>query len=223
MREKFCPKCGIKTEKFYENVCEKCFLEKFSLKDKIPNTLLIKECKFCKKFFFKDVVSENLEELIESVLGKILEKEKMEWIDCKILGENVLVKMKIKVDDLEKIEEASIKLIIKKFTCNFCSMERSGYYQAILQVRVKEEIKREIEREVEEKIEVLRKFDSLAFVSKVEEQKNGIDFYIGSKKSANEIANFLKKKYKAKIKISRKLFGFERGKRVYRDTILISI
>ena len=65
--------------------------------------------------------------------------------------------------------------------------------------------------------------DPLAFISKTEEEKNGKNFYIGSKQAAVEISRNIKLKYKATVKRTSKLVGELKGKRVYRDTILISL
>ncbi|MEM5772711.1 MAG: NMD3-related protein, partial [Candidatus Aenigmatarchaeota archaeon] len=77
--------------------------------------------------------------------------------------------------------------------------------------------------EIENQINYLSQYDKLSFISKFEETKNGFDVFVGSKNSANQIARILKAKYKAKLKITKKLAGRIKGKKVYRDTILISI
>ncbi len=223
MRKKFCPKCGKETEKFYENLCKDCFLEKFSSLEKIPKNFLFKKCKFCGKIFYKKVGKESLESLVETILSKILEKEKIDSINYRIFNDKLKMEVETKIEDLKKVEELTSNLIIKQFVCNVCNLKEKGYYQAIIQLRCKNEILQKIEEDIKKEVETLNKFDALAFISKIEKEKNGLNFYIGSKKSAMEIGKILKRKYKAELKISRRLVGFEKGKRVYRDTILIKI
>lgn len=223
MRKKFCPKCGKETNEFYENLCKNCFLEKFSSLEKIPKKILIKECKFCKKYFYKKIFSENIEGLIEAILSEIIEKGKIESINYKILDNKLKMKIETKIGSLKKAEELVSELIIKQSVCNTCQMKEKGYAQAIIQLRCSDKILQKIEEDIRREIEILNKFDLLAFISKIEKEKNGLNFCIGSKKSAREIAKILKRKYKAEVKFSRKLVGFERGKKVYRDTILIKI
>ena len=161
--------------------------------------------------------------MVEAILSKILEKEKIESINYRISEDKLKMKIETKIKDLKKVEELTSNLIIKQFVCNICNMKERGYYQAIVQLRCKDEILPLIEENIKREIEILNKFDELAFISKIEKEKNGLNFYIGSKKSAMQITKILKRKYKAEVKHSRKLVGFERGEKVYRDTILIKI
>lgn len=223
MRKKFCPKCGKETNEFYENLCKNCFLEKFSSLEKIPKKILIKECKFCGKYFYKKILKENVESLIEAILSEILEKGKIESINYRIFENKLKMEIETKIRGLKKAEEFLSELIIKQSICNICQMKEKGYAQAIIQLRCSDKILPKIEEDIRREVEILNKFDLLAFISKIEKEKNGLNFYIGSKKSAREIAKILKRKYKAEVKFSRKLVGFERGKKVYRDTILIKI
>ncbi|MEM5878961.1 MAG: NMD3-related protein [Candidatus Aenigmatarchaeota archaeon] len=222
MREKFCPKCGKKTEKLYDGFCEECFLSKFSFSDKLPRSLEIKECRSCGRFFFKNY-SSSIENLIESFLQDFLKEEELASISYRISDDKIYLTLNIKINDLEKTEEKTINLRIKKITCQACSMKDSGYFQAILQVRAPKNLLEEIKEEIESQINYLNQYDSLAFISNFNETKNGFDVTIGSKNSANQIARILKAKYKAKIQITRKIAGRIKGKKIYRDTILISI
>lgn len=223
MRKKFCPKCGKETEKFYENLCKDCFLERFSLSEKIPKKFLFKKCKNCGKIFYKNIGKESLESLVEAILSKILEKERIESINYRISNDKLKMEIETKIKDLKKVEELVSELIIKQSICNICQIKEKGYAQAIIQLRCSDKILPKIEEDIRREVEILNKFDFLAFISKIEKEKNGLNFCIGSKKSAREIAKILKRKYKAEVKFSRKLVGFERGEKVYRDTILIKI
>jgi len=223
MSKKFCPKCGKETEKFYENLCKDCFLEKISFLDRIPSKIIIKKCKSCEKFFYDKKGFDSLENAIGDMLAKILEENKIQSINYRIHGNKVSVSLSFKVENLEKTEEKECSITIKNITCQHCSLKSLGYYQSILQVRAPQNLLEKIFTDVENLIELFRSYDSLSFVSKVEKQKNGFDFYIGSKKVASQIAINLKRKYKGKLKISRKLAGKIKRKKVYRDTILISI
>jgi nonsense-mediated mRNA decay protein 3 len=97
-------------------------------------------------------------------------------------------------------------------------MKNSGYRQAILQLRTRfnEKILKEIERIVKNE-----KKDFYSFISRIEEKKEGIDVFLGSKNVAYKILKFLEKNYKIEYKISKKLVGMKKGKRVYLHTISI--
>jgi NMD protein affecting ribosome stability and mRNA decay len=222
MREKFCPKCGRKTEKFYEGLCEACYLSKFSLSKKLPDKIIIKQCKLCGKFFLGNH-SGSIENLIEAFLQDFLKEGKLTSISYRIAENKVFLTLNLRINDLEKTEEKEVDLIFKKIICQACAMKESGYFQAIIQVRAPANLLSEIKKEIEEQIDYLNQYDNLAFISSFQEVKNGFDVFIGSKASAQQVARTLKLKYKAKIKITRKIAGKLKGKKIYRDTILISI
>jgi nonsense-mediated mRNA decay protein 3 len=222
MREKFCPKCGNKTEKFYDGLCENCFLSKISISKNLPDKIFIKQCKLCGKFFLNKN-SGSIENLIEDFLKDFLKKDELNSISYRIYENKLFLTLRIKINDLEKTEEKEIDLVFKKIICQACSMKESGYFQAVIQVRAPRNFLVEIKKEIENQIDYLSQYDNLAFISRFQELKNGFDIFLGSKALAREIARILKLKYKAKTKITRKIAGKLKGKKVYRDTILISI
>ncbi|MDI6798732.1 MAG: NMD3-related protein [Candidatus Aenigmarchaeota archaeon] len=222
MSRKFCPKCGKTAEKFYENLCKDCFLSKISFSKLIPDRIVIKRCKSCNRTF-SDNRAASVENALESILSNLLIQPEIKKAIYRIEDKKVHINLNLKIADLEKTEEKISNLIIKKITCRACSMRSIGYYQSILQVRAPENLLGKISKEIEERINILSQYDNLAFISRYEEVANGFDVYIGSKRSALEIAKNLKNKLKANIKISRKLSGSIRGKKVYKDTILVSI
>jgi len=222
MGKKFCPKCGRQTDEFYNGLCSSCSLSGISVAKKLPNQLRIKECKICGKFFMNDL-SGSTESLVESFLEDLIKQKEIMSATYRISGNKIFLTLKLKKGDFEKTEEKALDLITKKIICQTCSMKETGYFQATLQIRAPDELLPEIKSEIESQINYLNQYDNLAFISNFQETKNGFDFLIGSKNSANQIAKILKLKYKAKIKISRKLSGSIKGKKVYRDTILVKV
>jgi nonsense-mediated mRNA decay protein 3 len=222
MGKKFCPKCGKEAEEFHDGLCVNCYLSQFSVIEKLPQKLIIKECKSCGKFFINGS-SDSVENLVEYFLEDLLQQKEIVSASYRIAKNKFFLTLKVKKDDLEKTEEKTLDLIFKKIICQSCAMRESGYFQATLQVRAPGNLLPEIKDEIQNQINYLSKFDRLAFISNLRDAKNGFDVFIGSKNSANQIARTLKLKYKAKSKITRKLAGSVKGKKVYRETILISI
>lgn len=222
MRKKFCPKCGKTVEKFYRNLCKDCFLKKFSIVD-LPSKIVVRECKECGNFYLDNQIANSIEEAVDIVLSELLKKPEIHSATYRIENGKIHVTLNLKIDDLEKEEKKDINLILKNITCNSCSKKAIGYYQSIIQLRAPEKLLEIALDEMKTQIDGMRKYDELAFISKIERKKEWIDVYVGSKSTANQLAKNLKIKYRAKIKISRKLIGSISGKRVYRDTILISI
>lgn len=223
MRKKFCPKCGKQTDKFYVRLCKNCFLSEVSVLKNIPNKIILKKCKSCEKIFVDNKIADDVENALDLFLMEILKQPEIYSATYRVEGNKVHVNLKLKLDDLEKTEEKISELIVKKITCKSCSMKSVGYYQSILQIRAPQIQIDEILEEVENQINLLNKYDNLAFISKIDKKTEGIDVYIGSKSVAMQIAKNLKNRFSANIKISRKLSGSISGKKVYRDTILVSV
>lgn len=223
MSKKFCPRCGKPTEKFYNNLCADCFLEAVSVAKLLPEKLTTYLCKECGKYYVNKKHFRSLDSAVDNLLMNLLKQKELKSASYRISENKIIVALKIGIEDLEKTEEKEFTLIKKEIVCEFCSLKKSKYYRAILQIRAPKNTEQEILQDVESQIKKVNEFDNFAFVSSVEKLEAGTNFYIGSKSAAHKVANFLKQKYHAKTKISRKLFGEESGKKVYRDTILVSI
>jgi len=222
MRKKFCPKCGKESERLYGNLCKECFLKEISFIHLIPKRFLIKKCKSCERYFFENKRTESLEEMVESILSKLLSKKEIRDVSYRIQNNKLYVSLHIKINDLEKTESIVSNLVIKKITCRECALKSLGYYQVIIQVRAPENLLDKIIKKIAKSVE-RKKSEKFAFISKMEKFPKGFNIYIGSKRLARKITKELKKEFNAKIKISRKLSGSIRGKRVYKDTILVLI
>jgi nonsense-mediated mRNA decay protein 3 len=219
--KKFCPKCGRQTEKFYENLCKECFLKSVSFLSLIPDKVVLRKCKFCERFLLNDKPL-SLNEGIEKFLLKNLKSQNIESITYRIAENKLHLTINSKFYDLTKTEEKTCELIIKFTTCKFCWMKQSGYYQAIIQVRGEKKYFEEILRKIEAKLENLKRTDELAFISKID-RNDFLDVYVGSSSSAMKVVNWLRKFFKIKTKLTKKLVGVKSGKRVYRTTILVQI
>jgi nonsense-mediated mRNA decay protein 3 len=219
--KKFCPKCGRPTEKFYENLCKECFLKSISFLHLLPDKIVLKKCKLCGRFFLNDR-PQSVEKVIENFLLKNLKSQSIESITYRITEDKLYLTINSKFYDLTKTEEKTCELITKFITCKFCWMKQTGYHQAIIQIRGEKKYFDEILRKMEAKLENLKRTDELAFISKID-KNDFIDIYVGSSSSAMKVINWLRKFFKIKTKLTKKLIGVKSGKRVYRTTILVRI
>ncbi|MDI6806364.1 MAG: NMD3-related protein [Candidatus Aenigmarchaeota archaeon] len=219
--KRFCPKCGRVTEKFYENLCEECFLSKITYVNLIPEKIILRKCKVCERFFINDK-PQSMNEIVKNFLLKKFKPTNVESITHRISDKKLYLNLNIKVYDLRKSERKVCGLIVKLITCKFCWMRQTGYYQAIIQVRVSRDIFDEILEKIENKLKSLSTRDELAFISQVVRNKF-LDVYLGSTSAALKISKELRSLYKARVKITKKLIGTRKGKRVYRTTVLVSI
>lgn len=219
--KKFCPKCGKQTEKFYENLCKECFLGSVSFLPLIPDKVVLRKCKFCERFLSNDKPL-SLNEWIEKFLLKNLKSQNIENITYRIAENKLHLTINSKFYDLNKTEEKACELATKFVTCKFCWMKQSGYHQAIIQIRGEKKCFDEFIRKLESKLNELKEADELAFISKIE-RNDFIDAYVGSSSSALKAVNWLRKSFKIRTKITKKLIGIKSGKRVYRTTILVQL
>ena len=210
-------------ENFYGNLCKDCFLLKVSFAKKLPDKIIVRRCKSCEKIFVGKKTANTVENAIDIILADLLKQPEVHSATYRVANSKVHINLTLKVNDLKKTEEKISNLIVKNIFCQYCHMKSTGYYQSILQVRAPSNLINAIMDEIGNQIEFLNQYDNLAFISKIDRNPKGIDIYIGSKRAAVQISKYLKNKFKASIKVSRKLSGYISGKKVYRDTLLVSI
>lgn len=148
-----------------------------------------------------------------------------------MLGENA-VKVHIHVDAVVKGEstfrEHDAMVRIKKESCDRCRRIAGGYYAAIVQVRAEGRFPTPEERSKSKKIaqDVIRrvqKSDRMAFISNVEELKEGIDIYVGSTKLGRQISKAIATELGGAFSESAKLVGRKDGKNQYRVSYAVRL
>jgi len=87
------------------------------------------------------------------------------------------------------------------------------YYEAILQVRPKN---KDVERTIRKAFENTDK----AHLSKIEDLKQGTDYYVSSWKFAASLGRKLVKSFGGTLNLSKKLFGRRDGKTLFRYAVL---
>lgn len=223
MRGKFCPVCGKTVEKLYDGLCADDFLKKISFEKQIPKKILLHQCKQCGKIYIDKKSAVTIEGAVDIFLQEILKDKMINSANYRIEGGKIHISLQIKYDDLEKEETFERELVVKNIICESCAMKNSGYFNSILQVRVPEKVLQIIIDDILTQIDLMRNYNDMAFIGKTEKKKEGVDFYIGSKDVADQVAKNLKIKYGAEIKKTSKQSGYLSGKKIYRDTVLVRI
>lgn len=227
MKEKFCPSCGEETQRLFDGLCEECFREREKLAE-LPETLDITQCSICKKFKI-DGKWRRVE--LEEAVRKAVQKEakfkeglagrEIEIEDLSTQRPEVKIIVKGEMDGLEISEEEVIEIKLEKECCKACSRRTSGYYQAKLQIRGKEEKVSEAIQTVKRVLDESRGKND--FVSGVEETENGLDLFLGSSSLARKILREISKEYETERKSTKTLHGRKEGEDVYRSTYLLRI
>jgi len=203
----FCIKCGKKAK--IGNFCEECYLEKkelFTISD-IPiiicidcNQYLDNNDKKWHRFF-------SIENLIKEIVLKNIKTKKdtaiiEEHIVMRKIGNGYKVRITCKgrVNGLIKIEEKTIKVIVKKRLCENCVKLRGNYHEAVLQVR-DEDLAKKIIDNLGNKPYILNKV------------KNGYDIKLIDKRDAKVI-----KQIKGiEVIKSFKHVASKKGRNIFRD------
>ncbi|MCS7093646.1 MAG: NMD3-related protein [Candidatus Aenigmarchaeota archaeon] len=114
-----CARCGRETEKFYENLCLSCYVDRLKLEK-----IRIKNCKICgRKFFFNKFYNSN-DKVIEFYIKKFLSKK---------FPSEVVHVLKEKMEFEEE-----------EFLCKRCKESFSNRVVAILQLRGEKRILNEL-------------------------------------------------------------------------------
>jgi len=106
-----------------------------------------------------------------------------------------------------------VSILITKAQCADCSRSHSQYFEAIIQLRGNE-------KKVERMAGVLgSRIESRSFIPRIDELKEGIDIYCGSRNEAIAALNAQKLGFLR----TEKLAGEKNGKRLYRTTLLVRL
>ncbi|ODS40606.1 MAG: hypothetical protein A7315_08100 [Candidatus Altiarchaeales archaeon WOR_SM1_79] len=229
----FCVECG-KEGKLYRGLCADCFRKK-NIFITIPTNIDIEICAHCKaKKRGKGWVFSDDEDIIEeSIIENIKGAKVVEDFDIHIKSEfedenNIFARiithayaMGLKVQ-----EEHETRIRIKRSVCDECSKQQGGYWEAKVQLRGSKRglTKNEIEKAiniVDVMVSAKEKKDKGAFITKIEEIHNGLDFYFGSKSFGKAVAKKLANEFGGQVKESQKLMGRKDGKEIYRMTYAV--
>jgi len=201
----FCPRCGKKSD----GLCTDCYLELHPVK---VNEFKVTACS-CGRYLHKgnwvrmegmidDSVRRNLlipdEITLQGVEIRHDINEGRVNLEIKIVGEykKEVIEMKLK-------SEAKIV----KEQCIVCSRQASGYYEAILQVRV-------------ENHEGVLDNINPDLITKVERVRGGTDIYLTSFRYAKQLGReFMNKGFS--VKETRKQAGMRKGKSIYRTYLSV--
>jgi len=194
-----CIVCGKESE---ETFCEKCKKTNgFEFND-----FALKKCRKCGRFYLNNRWSDVSLKNAFSLALKKNTKERFGIEEVKI--ERNRAYAKVKCDQYYFID-----VPIADTICDKCHKKGSKYYEGVLQIRNKQNKGYEgIINDVKEVID-----NRGGFITKVIEQKNGVDFHLSSKKLIQIILNDLSNKYGGEVKFAPKLYSVSKsGKELYR-------
>ncbi|MFA5929364.1 MAG: NMD3-related protein [Candidatus Micrarchaeia archaeon] len=168
----------------------------------------------------------NVQVIVCSKCGEVLDKGRKKKETTVQEEATRLLKLKgtspVYAEDMTSVEydtptgriKRDLLLLVRKEQCVVCARSNSQYFEAIIQVRGDDRLK------VERMVEILTKrVESRSFIPKIEELKEGIDIYCGSRNEAIASLNAQKLGFQR----TEKLAGEKNGKRLYRTTLLVRL
>ncbi|MHA1931207.1 MAG: NMD3-related protein, partial [Promethearchaeota archaeon] len=218
MPNRFCAICGknLDEDSPHLGMCLNCYAKEHPLFD-LPDKFAINVCIDCGNYSKKDVWLEPSEVDLFSILSETVHKFllkpliKNNQIEFSFtFNENSL--MYSSKDILKSVEvlimgtlrgssnvkhQMAVQLILNHTLCKNCSNIRGGtYFISILQLRAKDENQYDFILKILEEInkfaENLFKKDKRQYISKVEDQKYGVDLYLSTNEIMNHIIKFLR-------------------------------
>lgn len=232
----FCVECGKETTIYRDGVCVDCYLKTHRF-TKGPEIVDIPVCVHCQSYKYKSTWTS---ELFDDALRRYIKhtftiSPELANVDittsCKVKENEAACKVLISgdVDRITITEEHDLLVRFQKIVCDVCSKQFGGYHEAILQIRAdkrilaKEELNN-IRLFVETFVEQLRaKGNRALFITDVEEQHGGIDFYLSDRNSGQMIAKKIQEDHGGIITQSSKNVGMKDSKQVYRMTYLVRL
>ncbi len=238
----FCPECGSTDEAMIDGICQSCFLKKFRILT-VPKQIKVTVCAHCNakleegkwedseipeeeiiyRALERSIVVDPLIEKKEKEEEKELIKIELEIIQMRGTIAECHIEAKANIFNQTIVESFETEVRLMKSVCPSCSKQKSGYYEAVIQLRADE---RELTSfEIEKTNEIvnntlinLSNKDKLAYLVQTAKLKEGNDYYIGSYKSAKKTVESIKSVFGGIIKESPRLISQDKstGKGLYR-------
>jgi len=229
----FCVECGADGPT-YGGLCARCFRKKHKVIEPPPH-LDVARCSTCgalrlKGGWSKTEVDLAVPRLLREAIPPRAPYERVSFTHVAREEDpsNFLLTVKAlgRHADLEVVQDFHVRLRIKPGICDTCQKQRGRYFEGILQVRGdgRELTPREI-REVRTFVaaRVDRAGDPMSFISRIEEEHGGLDFYVSTNALGKNLAREISETFGGSVSSSPKLFGQRGGKELYRVTSLVRL
>jgi nonsense-mediated mRNA decay protein 3 len=126
-------------------------------------------------------------------------------------------------------EQHPLTIRIRRNTCDVCSREAGGYYEAIIQIRAEKRTfpKSELQilrSTVESLVTQMQKSGKRGlYITDFDENRQGLDFFLSEKATAFSIAKKIQEQFGGEFKQSASTAGMKDSKQLFRMTYLVRI
>ena len=228
---RFCPECGDTAGPFIGSLCRTCFLSKNKAVE-FPKGLIVEVCKRCGLTLAQgrwiSLQSQAFRDFIagKAKAGKIDKAVvSVEFGEPSEQGMEASFAVKGFLESQPLFLEASVPLVFRNAMCDSCMKLSSNYHEAILQLRFSGKNEKE-EQELVALVQFLVASDNspLAGIAAIKKARGGVDFLIGSKKTAKKVAEALSRKFNSSYSHAAKLVGIDKtGKEKKRMTYCVRV
>ena len=211
---KHCPICNRPSDevRFVGEFCEHCVAEK--VRGTIPDHATISQCRGCMRVLTKEghvpLDNDSMAAAIWASLHN--NKCKVEVTGFNDIGAESNITLETEYGSVRF--EKKIKVKRTHEMCTECFRMRSGYYEAIVQLRGNPQ---RIDSMIGKLTRYLEKRNTL--ITKAESVNNGVDIYTTDKLVTSEFM----KDYELKPTRSYTLYGLKHGNKLYRNTYLLRL
>ena len=235
-RHMFCVECGNETPIFRNGVCLCCYL-KHTQFSKGPTILDIIMCPRCSSYKYKngwlqksfqDILKRHITDAFTispelkdvDIQTQCSEQERI--LACMVFISGVLENQKI-------TEQHPLTVRIRRSTCEVCSREAGGYYEAIVQIRADQRTFSKTELQtlrtaVETMVAQHQESGKRGlFITDIDEKRGGLDFFLSEKGTALSIAKKILEQFGGEFKQSASSAGMKDSKQIYRMTYLVRV
>lgn len=232
----FCVECGKEGPIYKNGVCLQCYLKQAQF-SKGPAILDIFFCPRCSSYKYKNIwTQDSFDEVLQRYVKDefhISKELKNVTVNTECKEQDTLFSCIVSitgiVGDETIVEQRPLSVRIKKTTCDVCSREAGGYYEAILQIRAENRIPSKTEltalrSSVESLVGQLQiSGKRQLFITDIDIKREGLDFFLSEKGTALTIAKKIQELYGGEFKQSASNVGMKDSRQLYRMTYCVRI
>lgn len=210
----YCPTCNRSSDeaRFIGNFCEFCIIDR--IKKTVPDRAKIYRCRFCKRIRVGNTYMEESGESLGRAIVIALNLKKCNAKAVLHTEKEANVRFNCEVDDSGVEFSKKLGMKIENKPCQQCYRMRSGYYEALVQIRGEEEKADDLYKKLAAFI-----VGSGGFISRIREINKGYDVFVSDKDLA---ARFLSM-HRLNPTKSFQLYGLKRGRKVYRNIYAVRL
>jgi nonsense-mediated mRNA decay protein 3 len=213
----YCVSCGKETSNIYKGCCIACFLKNETFCSP-PKKIDVFECRHCGAFKIEKKWEKETLDAVRAQFLKKYVKKSLDSVNILFNEDKDEAIFQMKFNGVPFEGRKKIMMRLKKSLCDTCSKIMGGYFEAVVQVRGEKHLKN---AEIEMADDIVQKIlgeKRKAFITKREERHGGVDYYLGDRHDAADIAKQMKDHFHAEMTVSSSLVGMREGKEVYRTT-----